>query len=194
MKNPNLTMAAVDSIIVENRLGYPSGLLCPSCGVDAACQCGVAPITRAAYALLKNPEKSNRAIAMEIGVSEPTVRRARTASPDAVDAKRVGLDGKARRQPATTPPAPTPSSVIAGRTDAEIAAEINALHRQIVEEASRPAVAALLAMTAERDALRVQLSAVKAERDDLRQQLAAMAKAVKMVTKVEDAARGKTLQ
>ena len=44
---------------------------------------------------------SNRAIAAEIGVSEPSVRRARrsTASNDAVEEKRVGKDGKARRMP-----------------------------------------------------------------------------------------------
>jgi ParB-like chromosome segregation protein Spo0J len=51
--------------------------------------------------LLKmNPEKSNRAIAAEIGVDEITVRRARrpTATNVAVD-KRIGRDGKARKLP-----------------------------------------------------------------------------------------------
>ena len=45
--------------------------------------------------VVAHPEKSNRAIAEETGVSEPTVRRARKspASNDAPE-KRVGKDGK----------------------------------------------------------------------------------------------------
>jgi hypothetical protein len=76
-------------------------LVCPKCGVDAACDCGIAPIDRAEYAVLQNPEKSNRAIAAEIGVDEATVRKARkssTAGSPAVE-KRIGRDGKARRMP-----------------------------------------------------------------------------------------------
>ena len=47
------------------------------------------------------PEKSNRTLAAETGVSEPTVRRARSpASHDAPATKRVGRDGKAYRLPA----------------------------------------------------------------------------------------------
>jgi hypothetical protein len=69
-------------------------------GIDSACQCGVPPITRAAYALRQHPEKSNRLIADEQLVSEYTVRQARklTAMENAVN-KRVGRDGKARRPP-----------------------------------------------------------------------------------------------
>lgn len=77
--------------------------MCSACGVDAGCNCG-APLMskaqRAAEAIAANPHKSNRAIAEEAGLSEPTVRRARTASCDAVeDEPRVGLDGKQRRMP-----------------------------------------------------------------------------------------------
>lgn len=78
---------------------------CSSCGAkaDASCNCGAPYIPageRAAKAVAANPEKSNRALAAEIGVSEPTVRRARegTASHDAVDT-RLGLDGKVRKLP-----------------------------------------------------------------------------------------------
>ena len=69
---------------------------------------------RAAAAVAANPEKSNRAIAAETGLSEPTVRRARTASHDAVErtgavgkdlpVARTGLDGKTRRLPEQKPP------------------------------------------------------------------------------------------
>lgn len=78
---------------------------CTSCGatVDAACDCGApyAPAgDRAAAAVAANPQKSNRAIADEIGVSYETVRRARTDTDVSVDDDaRVGLDGKARRMP-----------------------------------------------------------------------------------------------
>jgi hypothetical protein len=78
-----------------------STLVCPSCGVDAACDCGMAPIDRAEYAVLKNPEKSSRAIAAEIGVGRKTVDRARAKAtgPRGPVEKRVGLDGKIRRMP-----------------------------------------------------------------------------------------------
>jgi hypothetical protein len=55
---------------------------------------------QAAEAIRANPEKSNRAIADETGLSEPTVRRAR-ASDDA-PATVTGRDGKS--YPATKPP------------------------------------------------------------------------------------------
>jgi anti-sigma28 factor (negative regulator of flagellin synthesis) len=94
-------------------------LACTECGAEAYASCNChkpyKPVELAAKAIAANPTKSNRAIAEEIGVSEPTVRRARTASPDAVGSNqpRTGLDGKVRKQPARktakqeeTPPAP----------------------------------------------------------------------------------------
>jgi hypothetical protein len=85
----------VDELI--GRLVHRGALLrCTSCGTTARCPCGCGvpyasdhpwanadPLTkataldRAAAAVAAHPEKSNRAIAAEIGVSEPTVRRAR---------------------------------------------------------------------------------------------------------------------
>lgn len=80
-------------------------LECSACGAEAnaSCDCAkpyVPASTLAAKAIAANPEKSNRALADEIGVSEPTVRRAR-ASHDAPD-EVVGRDGKkypAKRTP-----------------------------------------------------------------------------------------------
>lgn len=90
---------ATDNVI---ELPQQNNLVCPKCGIHAACRCGVAPITRAAYAIQQNPEKSDRAIADEIGVGNATVSRARrdqsTVSRDAVQ-KRTGRDGRARRRP-----------------------------------------------------------------------------------------------
>jgi hypothetical protein len=83
----------------------PSMLHCVSCGVtqEAACDCGVGyvpPSEYAAIAVAKNPEKSDRAIAAATGVPHATISRARkaTVSNETVE-KRVGLDGKARKQP-----------------------------------------------------------------------------------------------
>ena len=75
-------------------------LVCPGCGTTASCNCGVAPIDRAAYALLNNGQKSDRAIAAEIGVDHKTVgaARRRTGETSPVG-KRIGRDGKARRLP-----------------------------------------------------------------------------------------------
>lgn len=77
--------------------------MCSACGVDAGCNCG-APLMskaqRAKEAIEANPQKSNRAIAEDAGVSYETVRRARTDTDVSVDDEpRVGLDGKQRRMP-----------------------------------------------------------------------------------------------
>jgi hypothetical protein len=58
-------------------------------------------VKRAEEAVAANPEKSDRAIAQEIGVSDKTVAKARkrTADQSAV-AERTGKDGKKRMSPA----------------------------------------------------------------------------------------------
>ena len=88
-------------------------LQCTMCGAEthASCSCGAIyrpKAQRAAEAVADHPEKSNRAIAVETGLSEATVRRARdaTASDDAVDEPRVGLDGKKRKLPSYIPDPP----------------------------------------------------------------------------------------
>jgi len=79
---------------------------CEKCGskAHASCNCGAIYLpasTRAAEAIKANPEKSDRAIAADIGVSQPTVSKARKATDNGLSVdKRIGLDGKARRQPA----------------------------------------------------------------------------------------------
>jgi hypothetical protein len=55
---------------------------------------------RAEQAIAANPDKSDRAIADEIGVGKDTVRRVRKATgAHAPVGKRVGKDGKARKVP-----------------------------------------------------------------------------------------------
>lgn len=84
-------------------------LECEKCGAtaEAKCDCGVGykyvPAMKIAEkAVMENPQKSNRAIADEIGVSDQTIGRARrktTATFVAVGALRIGKDGKRRRMP-----------------------------------------------------------------------------------------------
>jgi hypothetical protein len=81
-------------------------LACSACGAagEANCDCGAPYLpasARAAKAIIENPGRSDRSIAAEIGVSDRTVNRARgsTATHDAVE-KRVGADGRSRKQPA----------------------------------------------------------------------------------------------
>jgi hypothetical protein len=90
---------------------------CSACGAEAnaSCTCGVPYVPkamRAAVAIAADPTKSNRAIADEIGVSEPTVRRAREAgaSHDAA-ATHIGRDGKS--YPAAQPRANVAPDLIA---------------------------------------------------------------------------------
>jgi hypothetical protein len=80
-------------------------ICCSKCGAKAKprCNCGVAYVPAhvfAANAVKANPEKSDRAIANQIGVSDKTVAKARkaTAEKSAVE-KRTGKDGKARKLP-----------------------------------------------------------------------------------------------
>lgn len=84
-------------------------LRCSSCGVtvDAACNC-LAPIIvikprdAAAKAIAAHPEKSDRAIAKEIGVTKNTVMRAReSGGPFGPSERRVGNDNKS--YPASQP-------------------------------------------------------------------------------------------
>lgn len=75
-------------------------LHCPVCGISAACDCGVAPVRRAENALIAKPGLSDRAIAEEIGVSHPTVAKARKATGKHLPvATRTGKDGKVRVSP-----------------------------------------------------------------------------------------------
>src|SRR5690242_17274979 len=81
-------------------------LECLKCGAsaEAKCSCGVGyqhirAGQRAEKAVMNNPEKSDRALAAEIGVSQPTVLRARRklADTNVSVEKRIGLDGKQRK-------------------------------------------------------------------------------------------------
>jgi hypothetical protein len=87
-------------------VSLPVRLVCSACGADGqgSCQCGAPYIPksqRAAEAIAANPEKSDRAIAAEIGVSHEAVSKVRRSTVNllTVDAKRTGRDGKTRKVP-----------------------------------------------------------------------------------------------
>jgi hypothetical protein len=95
-------------------------MVCTGCGAEAnaSCNCGKPyepKSVRAREAIEASPQKSNRAIAAETGISEPTVRRAR-ASSDA-PAKVTGRDGK--EYPTT--------KVVITRNDEDMKTKINSL-------------------------------------------------------------------
>jgi hypothetical protein len=78
-------------------------LFCSKCGAraTAACNCQVGYIAARVYAeqaLKARPEKSNRAIAAETGISYETIRKVREATDNKLSV-RIGLDGKMRRVP-----------------------------------------------------------------------------------------------
>jgi hypothetical protein len=102
----------IDKPIPEIRISAIQ-LQCTLCGAEthASCSCNAIyrpKAQRAAEAVAEHPEKSNRAIADNIGVDEKTVRQARASTADhsAVDEPRVGLDGKTRKLPSYTPDPP----------------------------------------------------------------------------------------
>jgi hypothetical protein len=81
--------------------------LCSACGADRLCNCNAPAIPKAQKAieaLKTNPEKSNRAIADEIGADKVIVDRARKRLEATGDmspvVERTGLDSKIRKVPA----------------------------------------------------------------------------------------------
>jgi hypothetical protein len=75
-------------------------MVCTGCGAEAnaSCNCGkpyVPKKQRAAEAIAANPQKSDRAIAEELGIGTMTVNRARREAgvPDGTP-EREGRDGK----------------------------------------------------------------------------------------------------
>jgi len=120
-------------------------ICCSKCGAKAkpGCNCGVAYVPAhvfAAKAVAAHPEKSDRIIAREIGVSDKTVAKARkaTAEKSAV-AKRIGRDGKARKLPTMTPEAAN-----AMRARAEAVARLFPPPVKTIPEAARAELVAAL--------------------------------------------------
>jgi hypothetical protein len=74
-------------------------MICTGCGAEtnATCNCGkpyLPKAERARRAIEESREKSNVALAKEIGVDEKTIRKARAASDQSEPERRIGLDGK----------------------------------------------------------------------------------------------------
>lgn len=90
-------------------------MACTACGAEAnaSCNCGKPYLPakkRAAEAIAANPQKSNRAIAEEIGVGRRTVDRARDelGGPGGPP-EREGRDGKVYRLPVKEQADPSPA-------------------------------------------------------------------------------------
>jgi hypothetical protein len=88
--------------ITNSRMPKPK-LFCSECGAraQATCDCGASYIPARVYAeraIAAHPERSNRAIAEETGISHETIRQVREATGNNL-AVRIGRDGKVRRVP-----------------------------------------------------------------------------------------------
>ena len=100
-----MTQATVLQMPIKTKL------VCSECGAagEGSCRCGapyVAPGERAEVYVKVHPEMSDRAIAKAIGVSAPTVSKARkktsTVNEFTVE-RRTGRDGKKRKPPRRRP-------------------------------------------------------------------------------------------
>jgi ParB-like chromosome segregation protein Spo0J len=127
------------------------------------------------------PEKSNRQIAKEAGVSHPTIAKARRQAESTGKAlpveKRTGADGKARKQPAKKRPS-RPKDVIvqsAGKTTAEVHAEVVAAMRAAAPAADDLLAEKLRAAEIKIEGLESEVAELKAENAKLREQLEAAA-------------------
>ena len=126
-------------------------MVCTSCGAEAnaSCNCGKAYLPakqRAAEAIAANPQKSNRAIADELGIGHVTVKRARDELGVSDETpERVGKDGKVYRLSERKEAEPTPSkeAVEGFFTLAELALRVTDLDFSLIkptEEMRRSAV------------------------------------------------------
>lgn len=119
-------MSTINTDLSTQRAPQPSTttaqIFCSDCGAcaDAACNCGAPYLPagqRAMKAIEANPERSDRAIATELGIGNKTVSRARqqaTVSHDTVEdrqPKRIGKDGKKRRMPVKKAKKQSPSAI-----------------------------------------------------------------------------------
>ena len=90
-------------------------MVCTNCGAEAnaSCNCGkpyIAKKQQAVEAIAANPQKSDRAIAADIGVSHETVSKARRETGvNELTPEREGRDGKVYRLPAKERPEQTPA-------------------------------------------------------------------------------------
>ncbi|SIN88804.1 hypothetical protein SAMN05443247_00475 [Bradyrhizobium erythrophlei] len=97
------------------------------------------PASKVAKAAIEaNPQKSNRAIAAETGVSKDTIRRAREATgANAPVEKRVGKDGKARKMPEHEQPAKAAQPVAEPREppkiDMNVIKQAGAFHTELTK-------------------------------------------------------------
>lgn len=74
-------------------------MVCTGCGAEAnaSCNCGVSYVAksvRAAQAIKANPGKSDRAIAVDLGINQSTVSRVRNSGDAYASPERIGQDGK----------------------------------------------------------------------------------------------------
>ena len=130
-------MSAAQETVV--KFPIKTKLVCSACGApgEGSCRCGAAYVTpgeRAEAAVKANPEKSDRAIAADLGVGSNTVRRARqkTTAPDGAVEKRTGRDGKKRKAPKRHDKADEVAALAdAGATNSEIAKTTGISARQV---------------------------------------------------------------
>lgn len=120
-------------------------LCCVKCGAKAkpGCQCEAAYVPAhvfAAKAVRAHPEKSDRAIAKEIGIDHKTVAKARKSVGDKSPTRRVGADGK--RYQATKQM--TPEAANAMRARAEAVARLFPPPVKTIPEAARAELVAAL--------------------------------------------------
>src|SRR6266481_7079806 len=124
-------------------------IFCSKCGIraQAACDCKAPYIPARVYAeraIVAHPEKSNRAIAEETGISHETIRQVREATGNKL-AVRIGLDGKVRRVPRHLIPQQrdlilTPEELVHTSDAKQLLEEINPTFKDLIKEGAMRAM------------------------------------------------------
>ena len=122
-------------------------ICCSKCGAKPVCNCGVAYVPARVYAakaIAAHPEKSDRAIAKQIGVDHKTVALARKSVGEKSPTRRVGTDGKRYRATRQV----TPAMADAMKARAEAVARLFPPPVKTIPEVARAELIAALRMLA----------------------------------------------
>ena len=159
-------------------------IFCSDCGAkgEAGCDCGAGYISASAHAakaIAKDPLRSDRSIAEEIGVDHKTVGKARTTGDFSPVGSRTGKDGIARKMPIRSVPGSKAKHKIDERTGDEIS-QYEGIKRKAVLELE----AELVELRAEIARLRAEL-VMRPSMDDLRRMDAVASNTQRITTDID---------
>jgi hypothetical protein len=175
--------------IQKQELNYQ----CSECGAERGCNCSAPAVLKAAIALAANPQKSDRAIAAEIGVSDKTVGKARKAGAEssAPEDVRIGRDGKSYSAKTKTKNKPSPPPQPRQKSAASSEEKL-ATYKHRIAELEREQKLLQRKAEQERADLRRKIEVLEAENKTLKNENATLQMVAKEANQIAERAVKKT--